>query len=173
METGCAPIAVCWGAVSKVPEHPERKEQAEEAIPGHWDKEDEASLSHSCSLWAPTAQPASELPQALPHLARVCLLRESFSDAPGQSQPLFSSGLPSLPFAHSSQGRNIILRGISWYTWLCFPLTLLFLRAGLWSDLLATGPQDLNKRLVPTRYSIAPWPDLRNERPQQPLTLGS
>lgn len=27
METGCAPIAVCWGAVSRVPEHPEGEEQ--------------------------------------------------------------------------------------------------------------------------------------------------
>lgn len=59
METGCAPIAVCWGAVSRVPEHQREKSKADEANPGPWDEEDEAMVFHTAAPRLGHHRPAS------------------------------------------------------------------------------------------------------------------
>lgn len=88
----------------------------------------------------PTSPPARELllaPPTLPgfiSLGRVLLML--------QDRVSHSSSMASF---YSSWYAPILPSGSCWCIWLYLPLALLSLKAGLWSALSVTGPQDQNK----------------------------
>lgn len=139
MDTGCAPIAVCWGAVSRVPEHPERRVNPVRLSQGAGMKRMKPwSFTQLLPNLGPP--PAHELPAppTLPgfiSLGKILLIRQDRVNHSSSVASFYSSlyafcNLPS---------------GNCWFIWLYFSWALLFLKAGLWSDLSVTGPQDQNE----------------------------